>query len=72
MDTNQCVVEARDLVKEFYRNEITIPVLQGINVELKSGEFLALMGPSGSGKTTLLNLVAGINYADPSGPARSQ
>jgi putative ABC transport system ATP-binding protein len=58
---NQQVVVARDLFKEFYRNEIKIPVLMGINLELHVGEFMALMGPSGSGKTTLLNLVAGLD-----------
>ncbi len=58
---NAPVVVARDVYKEFYRSEIKIPVLMGINLELKTGGFLALMGPSGSGKTTLLNLVAGLD-----------
>ena len=58
---NQQVVVAHDLFKEFHRNEIKIPVLMGINLELRAGEFMALMGPSGSGKTTLLNLVAGLD-----------
>ena len=58
---NSHVVVARDVFKEFYRNEIKIPVLMGINLELDAGGFLALMGPSGSGKTTLLNLVAGLD-----------
>jgi putative ABC transport system ATP-binding protein len=55
------VVVVRDLHKEFHRDEITIPVLKGINLELRAGEFMALMGPSGSGKSTLLNLVAGLD-----------
>ncbi|HEY1586841.1 MAG TPA: ABC transporter ATP-binding protein [Polyangia bacterium] len=38
-------------------------VLDGINLEVPQGEFVALMGPSGSGKTTLLNLIAGIDNA---------
>ncbi len=58
---NSHVVVARDVFKEFYRSEIKIPVLMGINLELDAGGFLALMGPSGSGKTTLLNLVAGLD-----------
>ncbi len=55
------IVIVRDLYKEFQRDEITIPVLLGINLELNSGEYLALMGPSGSGKSTLLNLLAGLD-----------
>ena len=55
------IVLVRDVYKEFQRDAITIPVLMGIGLELKSREFLALMGPSGSGKSTLLNLVAGLD-----------
>ncbi|QJQ07212.1 ABC transporter ATP-binding protein [Undibacterium piscinae] len=38
-----------------------IPVLEGVDLAVQSGEFIALMGPSGSGKSTLLNLIAGID-----------
>jgi putative ABC transport system ATP-binding protein len=55
------IVVIRELYKEFHRDEITIPVLMGINLDLRAGEFMALMGPSGSGKTTLLNLIAGLD-----------
>ena len=55
------IVVVRDLYKEFHREEITIPVLRGINLEVNTGDFLALMGPSGSGKSTLLNLIAGLD-----------
>jgi putative ABC transport system ATP-binding protein len=59
--TAELIVEVRDVVKEFRRSELTIPVLQGINLQLHRGEYMALMGPSGSGKSTLLNLVAGLD-----------
>jgi putative ABC transport system ATP-binding protein len=55
------IVVVTDLYKEFRRDQITIPVLMGINLEIEAGEFLALMGPSGSGKSTLLNLLAGLD-----------
>ncbi len=49
-------------VRKFYqRDSLQIKVLDGINLEVPQGEFVALMGPSGSGKTTLLNLIAGID-----------
>ena len=57
----QPVVVVRDLYKEFHRDEIRIPVLMGTNLEVRQGDFIALMGPSGSGKTTLLNLIAGLD-----------
>jgi len=55
------IVVVRDLYKEFHREQIVIPVLMGIHLEMNAGDFLALMGPSGSGKTTLLNLLAGLD-----------
>lgn len=57
----ETVVEVRELYKEFRREQVTIPVLMGINIEIAAGEFLSLMGPSGSGKSTLLNLIAGLD-----------
>ena len=55
------IVIVKDVYKEFWREQIQIPVLMGINLEMSAGDFLALMGPSGSGKTTLLNLLAGLD-----------
>ncbi len=55
------LVAIRDVHKEYKRGTERIDVLQGVNVEIARGEFLALMGPSGSGKTTLLNLLGGLD-----------
>jgi putative ABC transport system ATP-binding protein len=56
-------VSVQNLRKVYQRDSLQIKVLDGLNLEVAQGEFLALMGPSGSGKTTLLNLIAGIDRA---------
>jgi putative ABC transport system ATP-binding protein len=55
------LVRVRDVHKVYTRGSERIDVLQGVNLEVPRGDFLALMGPSGSGKTTLLNLLAGLD-----------
>jgi len=55
------LVRVRDVHKYYARGGERIDVLQGVNLEIPRGDFLALMGPSGSGKTTLLNLLGGID-----------
>ena len=57
-------VSLRNIVKSYTRGRQRIQVLDGLNLEVSSGEFLALMGPSGSGKTTILNLIAGLDRPD--------
>ncbi len=54
-------VSVQNVRKVYQRDSMQITVLDGINLEVPQGEFVALMGPSGSGKTTLLNLIAGID-----------
>ena len=55
------LVRVRDVHKFFKRGSERVDVLQGANLEVPQGDFLALMGPSGSGKTTLLNLIGGLD-----------
>lgn len=55
------LVNIRDLHKVYHRGGERIDVLQGVNLDIPPGDFLALMGPSGSGKTTLLNLMGGLD-----------
>jgi putative ABC transport system ATP-binding protein len=57
----ETLVKVRDLHKVYYRGSEQIDVLQGVTLDIPSGDFLALMGPSGSGKTTLLNLMGGLD-----------
>jgi putative ABC transport system ATP-binding protein len=59
--SEETIVRARNVHKVFKRGSERIEVLQGLNIEIRKGEFLALMGPSGSGKTTLLNLIGGLD-----------
>ncbi len=54
-------VSVQNVRKIYERDTQRITVLDGMNLEVPTGEFVALMGPSGSGKTTLLNLIAGID-----------
>ena len=61
------LVRVRDVHKYFTRGSERIDVLQGVNLDIPHGDFLALMGPSGSGKTTLLNLMGGLDTPS-SGP----
>jgi ABC-type lipoprotein export system ATPase subunit len=51
------IIEARGIVKHFPTAAGTLPVLQGIDLSLEKGTFLAIMGASGSGKSTLLNIL---------------
>src|SRR5438045_8671785 len=49
------------LNKTYSRGGEQIQVLQGLNLDVDKGDFVAFMGPSGSGKTTLLNLLGGLD-----------
>src|ERR1700684_4343767 len=55
------LIQIRGLDKTYSRGGEVIHVLQGLNLDVDKGEFVAFMGPSGSGKTTLLNLLGGLD-----------
>jgi putative ABC transport system ATP-binding protein len=55
------LIKVRGLDKSYERGGEEIHVLQGLNLDVDAGEFIAFMGPSGSGKTTLLNLLGGLD-----------
>jgi putative ABC transport system ATP-binding protein len=58
---DRALVEVQNVEKLFRRGSEEIHVLEGLNLSVARGDFLALMGPSGSGKTTLLNLIGGLD-----------
>src|SRR5881296_316676 len=55
------LIRARGLGQTYQRGSEEIHVLQGLNLDVDAGDFVAFMGPSGSGKTTLLNLLGGLD-----------
>ena len=54
------LIEVRDLKKYYKLGGTVIKALDGINIDINKGEFIALLGTSGSGKSTLLNMLAGL------------
>jgi putative ABC transport system ATP-binding protein len=54
---NNTIIEVIDLKKEFHVGDVTVRALKGINLQIRKGEFVAIMGTSGSGKSTMLNIL---------------
>ncbi|MCK4635839.1 MAG: ABC transporter ATP-binding protein [Candidatus Moranbacteria bacterium] len=51
------IISLKKIHKGYQLGKTFVPIIKGVDVEIKSGEFVVLMGPSGSGKTTLLNVL---------------
>jgi putative ABC transport system ATP-binding protein len=57
------LIRLRNLSKVYRSSEVETVALQNVNLEVKEGEFVAIMGPSGCGKTTLLNVIGMLDHA---------
>lgn len=58
------IVECIDVKKTYQQGKVDVQALQGVNLSIDQGGFIALAGPSGSGKTTMLNMIGGLDRAD--------
>jgi len=57
-------VELKNVYKRYKMGEVTIAASDGINFEIKKGEFAVIVGASGAGKTTVLNMLGGMDRCD--------
>jgi putative ABC transport system ATP-binding protein len=60
---NKTDIKIRNLVKIYKTGKIEVQALRGVNLDINSGELVAIIGPSGSGKTTLLNVIGALDEA---------
>jgi putative ABC transport system ATP-binding protein len=54
-------VEARELTRVYGEGSTAVDALRGVDIDVRSGELVAVMGPSGSGKSTLMHILAGLD-----------
>ena len=57
-EKKEVLIKLENLTKSYFlSNGEAVPVLKGVNLEVKKGEFVAIMGESGGGKSTLMNII---------------
>jgi putative ABC transport system ATP-binding protein len=58
------LIELKSVRKDYHTGDETLHALDGVNLSIKPGEFIAIIGPSGSGKSTLANIIGGLDKPD--------
>jgi putative ABC transport system ATP-binding protein len=61
MASHEYVVRTKGLIKEFTMGDQTLRALNGVDLDIRRGEYISIMGPSGSGKSTLFNAIGGLD-----------
>lgn len=61
MESN--IIELKNLSKHYEMGENIVKALDGIDVKIKKGDFIAIVGPSGSGKSTMMNMIGALDLA---------
>ena len=61
MMNSEYMISCENLVKIYKTDEVEVVALQGLDLDVKKGELMAIVGNSGSGKSTLLNMLGGLD-----------
>ena len=59
-EASDAIIKVRGLQKIYHVGDVDVPALRGVDLDVKRGEFLAVIGPSGSGKSTLFHILGGL------------
>ena len=60
-DSEKAIIHLHDVTKHYYMGDSVVKAVDGISINIKKGDFVAVMGPSGSGKSTAMNLVGSLD-----------